>query len=434
MITGAHGRLRAAAVGLAAGVLALVAGVTPANAGPAIPSMPQTDAVDTTPRVVDDAVVPESGVRELHQVGSLMYAGGEFHQVLNAARTASYTRHNLFSFDADTGEVTDWAPAVDGAVYAMEPSAGGRYLYVGGNFRTFDGVAANGLVRYDLSRQRVDPTFHSAVPATQVSDLQLVDGRLFVSGILPGGIASVDRVTGARTTYLDGVQATGEETGYRTRVYRFAVNPARTRMVVIGSFTALGGYARQQAAMVRLRDTAARVSPWKSPRWNRDCNQHLRWYTRDVDWSPDGRYFVIVTSGAGYPGTRRLCDTMSRWSPVEATGQQPAWINYSGGDTFHSVNVTDRAVFAAGHIRWLDNPLGQDSKGPGAVDRLGMGAVDPTTGKALSWNPTKSTEGGLGAYDLYFTGRGLWVAHFERYLGTGPNGRELHEGLGLLPF
>ena len=185
--------------------------------------------------------------------------------------------------------------------------------------------------------------------------------------------------------------------------------------------------------MVRLGTTTS-VSPWFSTRWNEDCASSLQFYTRDVDWAPDGSYFAIVTTGAGFPGTTKLCDTITRWNPVETGSQQPVWINYSGGDTFHSVVATNRAVIAAGHIRWLDNPLGRESKGPGAVDRLGIGAVNPVTGRALSWNPTKSTEGGLGAFDLYFTSRGLWVGHFERYLGTGPNGRELHEGVGLLPY
>jgi hypothetical protein len=417
-------------------VAALTAGQVPAHAGTTIGSMPQTNAVDTTPRVVDDAVVTEAGVRELNQVGSTMYAGGAFNKVQNAARTASYTRRNLFSFDATTGAVSSWAPAVGGAVYAMEHSADGRYLYIGGDFSSFDGQTVNRLVKYDLSLRRVDPTFHSPVSATRISDLQLVGGRLFVAGIFPGGITSLDPTTGQRdpSKYFDAVQATGSESGYSTRVYRFAVNPAATRMVVIGSFTAVGGQPRQQAALVRLGSTAASLSPWSSSRWNEDCNSGLQWYTRDVDWAPDGSYFAIATTGAGWPGTPKLCDTLTRWNPVEAANQQPVWINYSGGDTFHSILVTNRAVIAGGHFRWLDNPLGNDTKGAGAVDRLGLGAVDPVTGKALSWNPTKSVEGGLGAFDLYVTSRGLWVAHFEKYLGTGPSGRELHEGLGLLPF
>ena len=185
--------------------------------------------------------------------------------------------------------------------------------------------------------------------------------------------------------------------------------------------------------MVRLGATAASVSGWSSPQWNAQCSPRLLWFTRDVDWSPDGRYFAIVTTGAPfYPA---LCDTITRWNytegVTETATQQPAWINYSGGDTFHSVVVTNLAVIASGHFRWLDNPEGRDSAGPGAVARLGIGAVDPVTGKALPWNPGKSVEGGLGGFDLYFTSRGLWVAHFEQMLGTP---RELHPGLGLLPY
>ncbi len=420
---------------VASAVLALGLVASPATAGPVIPSIPRTDAVDYTPRVLDDATVTESGVRELHQVGTTMYAGGHFHTVSNAARTATYVRNNLFAFKVGTGAVTSWAPNANGAIYALEPSADGRYLYIGGDFRTFDGVAANHLVRYDLSAGRVDPTFRFTPTVSRVSDLQVVGGRLFVSGTFPGGIMSVDPTTGARTSYLNAIAATGQQTGYSTRIFKFAVNPAQTQMVVIGSFTAVGGYARQQVAMARLGSAAASLTQWTSTRWNETCNKGLLWYSRDVDWSPDGSYFVVVTTGAGYPGTIKLCDSASKWTPANAPNQQPVWVNLTGGDTLFSVNVTDRAVFVSGHNRWLDNPLGRDTKGAGAVDRQGIGSIDPVSGKATSWNPSKSTEGGLGGFDLYFTSRGLWVAHFERYLGTGPTGaRELHEGVGLLPF
>ena len=46
---------------------------------------------------------------------------------------------------------------------------------------------------------------------------------------------------------------------------------------------------------------------------------------------------------------------------------QPTWINWTGGDTLYSVAVTGPAVYVGGHQRWLDNPLGHDSAGPGAV-------------------------------------------------------------------
>jgi hypothetical protein len=148
-----------------------------------------------------------------------------------------------------------------------------------------------------------------------------------------------------------------------------------------------------------------------------------------VDFAPDGSYFVVATSGAGFPNTLKLCDTVSRWETVDSPGRQPTWINYSGGDTFHSVTATNLAIFASGHFRWLDNPLGRDTKGTGAVDRRGIGAMDTVTGKALDWNPGKGIEGGLGGYDLFFNSQGLWVGSHERLLAN-----EVHEGLGLLPF
>jgi hypothetical protein len=65
-------------------------------------------------------------------------------------------------------------------------------------------------------------------------------------------------------------------------------------------------------------------------------------------------------------------------------------------------------VYVQGHQRWLDNPQGHDNAGPGAVSRPGIGAIDPTSGKALAWNPTKDR--GVGGKDLLVTARGLWVA------------------------
>ena len=84
------------------------------------------------------------------------------------------------------------------------------------------------------------------------------------------------------------------------------------------------------------------------------------------------------------------------------------------------------AVYVQGHQRWLDNPFGRDSAGPGAVSRPGIGAIDPVTGKATSWNPTK--ERGVGGKDLYVTSQGLWVGSDTNYIGG-----EFHPRLALMP-
>ena len=88
--------------------------------------------------------------------------------------------------------------------------------------------------------------------------------------------------------------------------------------------------------------------------------------------------------------------------------------------------ATDVAVYVQGHQRWLDNPQGSNAPGPGAVSRLGIGAISPTTGLALAWNPTK--ERGVGGKDLYVTSQGLWVGS-----DTNRIGGETRRRIALLP-
>ena len=53
---------------------------------------------------------------------------------------------------------------------------------------------------------------------------------------------------------------------------------------------------------------------------------------RDVDISPDGGYFVVGTTGAYRAGS--LCDATSRWElGPTGSGQQPTWVDSTGGDT-----------------------------------------------------------------------------------------------------
>ena len=143
----------------------------------------------------------------------------------------------------------------------------------------------------------------------------------------------------------------------------------------------------------------------------------------------DGSWFAFVSTGfvpqAGGVG-RDLCDAAARFQTNVANPTGPTWINYTGGDTLHSVAATDVAVYVQGHQRWLNNPQGRDSAGPGAVSRPGIGAVHPTTGLALSWNPTKDR--GVGGKDLYVTSQGLWVGS-----DTNRIGGETRRRIALMP-
>jgi hypothetical protein len=363
-----------------------------------------------TPNVEGDAVVAKPAVHALEQLGGTVYAGGKFHSVANADRTTIQTRRNIMAFSATTGALTSFAPELDGTVWAIEAS--GSSLYVGGDFKTVNGVTRKKLVKLDATTGQVDTTFQPTIKSGNVTEIRLVNGRLIVGGKLPGKLLALDPATGADTGYLDlGITGRVADNAGPTKVYKFAVNPAGTRLVALGNFTSVAGEKRWQAFMIDLGSTGVTLNPWYyQPLENLCAARSLPAYLRDVDFSPDGSYFVFVSTGfvprTGGVG-RDLCDATARFETSVSQPDRPTWINYTGGDTLHSVAVTGAAVYVQGHQRWLDNPLGRDSAGPGAVSRPGIGAIHPTQGTALPWNPTKTR--GVGGKDFLVTDAGLWV-------------------------
>ena len=388
--------------------LALAAPVTGSIAQPAVVT---TTPSATTPHAVDDGVVANAAVHTFSQVGDVMYAGGKFHSVENPQRTTTTVRTNLFSFDVATGQPTSWAPHVNGEVFRtlhVDP-----YLYVGGSFTSADGVTGR-LVRYrvDSGTPVIDTTWSAQGIKGRVQDLDLVGGRLLVAGAFKRRLVALDPATGLDTGYID-LAITGSvklDGAGPTEVFRIAVSPDGNRLVGIGNFTGVGTATRHRAFMLDLGPGSATVAPWYyAPLVNNCRASSLRAQLRDVDFSPDGSYFVLVATGF-LPATgglfRDICDAAARFDTTVANPNRPVWINYTGGDTLHSVAVTGAAVYVGGHQRWLDNPWGTDSAGSGAVPRPGVGAINPVTGKALAWNPTKTR--GVGTKAIYATQDGVW--------------------------
>ena len=155
-------------------------------------------------------------------------------------------------------------------------------------------------------------------------------------------------------------------------------------------------------------------------RWNFDT------YLRGVDFSPDGSYFVVVTSGR-LAGAQRMCDTAARFNMAGAGAHNPGWVNHTGGNSLLSVAVTGPAVYVGGHQQWVDNPYGDKSAGPGAVSRPGIAALDPVTGHALAWNPTRSR--GEGTRALVACSAGLLIGS-----DTDRLGHEYHGRIGMFPL
>jgi hypothetical protein len=409
--------------------IAAILGVPSAAASIAQPAVVIENPVNYTPNVVDGGGIDHTEAYAVAQLGDTTYVGGTF-ALVQPPGGSTVSRSNIVAFSATTGALTSFAPSIDGPVWAI--ATDGTSLYVGGQFTTVNGVSHRALVKLNPTTGAVDTSFNANFKSGKVTEVRLVNGRLIVGGGVPGHLLALNPATGADTGYinLDIAGSVASNAG-ATDVYRFAVNPGQTRLVALGNFLTVNGQVRARAFMADLGPASATLDPWYYQRLTRACRAtKIPQQLRDVDFSPDGSYFVFVASGyipqSGGLGLD-VCDAAARFETNVASPSAPTWIHYTGGDSLYSVAAGGAAVYVQGHQRWMDNTYGNNSAGPGAVDRPGIAALDSNSGLALSWNPGKTRAN--GGRDLLATPAGLWVASDgARFDG------ELHDNIAFCPL
>ncbi len=362
-------------------------------------------------------------VASIAQVGNQMILGGSFTTARNDDSQTQVTRNRLLAFDADTGQIsTTFRPDPDGAVSAVIPAGDGVSVYVAGSFSSIGGVARTNVARVRVSDGAVITAFDAGSVTGRVKDLRLAGGRLWLAGMFTHvegraqkGLATVNPTTGAFDPYMR-LTIAGVHNGGYTGLRKIDVSPDGSRLVGIGNFDTLDGVKNRQLFMLDLSGATATPSQFRTTFYETTCNRVFDSYMRDLDFSPDGSFFAITTTGA-YGGSTTACDTTARFETA-ATGAdvRPSWVDTTGGDTTYAVEITDSVVYTGGHARWQNNPFAGDRAGPGAVSRPGIAALDPLNGLPLSWNPTRTR--GVGVFDFLVTSRGLWVASDTDRIGS----------------
>lgn len=423
-VEGRRGRRTRIRRGLVAAALLVVgglglAGVEPAQvasaSGPAHATLVADLPTTTTPHVTN------GDVRSVAVAGNVVVLGGDFTQSTDPDGTR-VDRSYLLAFDRTTGRILrGWAPQLDDEVYAVEAAPDGQSFYVGGRFNRVDGISQLKVARISATDGRVMP-FRSGFDAV-VTALAVSGDRLYAGGVFnrvqgrDRRVVALDLETGDvdddMAVPFEGVHRTGGD----GKIWRIEPSPDGQHLVVVGSFATVGGQPRNQ--IVKL-DTggggAVTVDPWSTTGFSGYCAS-FQDYVRDVSYSPDGSYFVVGTTGAKGTGLGGLCDSVSRWADTETPNSQPQWVEYSGGDTYYSVEVTGAAVYVGGHFRYSNNSYGTDSLGPGGVETTGIASLDPTNGLPLSWNPGRDR--GRAVWQLRATPDGLYVASDTDRIANG---------------
>jgi hypothetical protein len=422
-------RVRRCIATTAAGLLVALALVVDAPQAQAVNAQ-QTkivndDPVNYTPHVLDGRV------NAIVQIGNTMYAGGNFTTVEEAGSSVQLTRRGLFAFNASTGAISpSFAPSFDGNVLALAVAPDGN-LFVGGGFNTISGVTKRKIAKLNASTGAVITGFNANAGGF-VFDLVVRNNKLYMAGafttirgVAQQMLAVVDVNTGALLPDIHSsfsVIRTGQ-----LRVKKIDVTPDGRRLVAIGNFQVVDGQDRKQIVMFDLTTTPATVANWQTNQYPQVDSAGTSWcsstYDTYVDFSPDGNWFVVVTTGAFR--ANRLCDSTTRWE-TNATGSNllPTWVDWTGGDSLTAVVVTGNAVYVGGHQRWENNPYRGDAAGPGAVPREGIAVLDPINGLPYNWNPGRTR--GKGVFGFLGTNDGLWVGSDTDVLGG-----ETHRKLGF---
>ena len=385
----------------------------------------------------------------INQVGSQIFTGGSFSNEQNHGSSTVVKQKYLFAFNAGTGAInTAFAPVLDGTVQSIEPGPTSATVYVAGSFNTVNGVKSKSIVQLNTSNGSIAAGWKPAVPngvgqAIRYANNQLLLGGDFstVGGTAHSGLVGLNPTTGAMTSYTK-VQFTGHHNyngsgaNAGVGVNAMTVSPDGTRLVAIGNFKNADGVQHDQIAMLDLSGTTATLDQnWNTNQYTAACyNNAYDSYVRDVDWAPNGDYFVVGAtggSGSNTDGSRSLCDSASRWSATDTGADvHPTWVDYTGNDTILSVAITNTVVYVGGHQRWLNNPNAYDSAGAGAVPRPGLAALDPASGLPLTWNPGRNPRG-AGAYALFASATDLYVGSDTMYFG---NYKYLHKRIGYFPL
>lgn len=393
------------------------------------PKLVSDNPANWTPNVLDGQV------ESIVQVGNRIVVGGTFTQVQEAGSGKPVlNRSGVFSFNATTGVIdAGFAPSFDAAIKVVVPAGDGTSVFVGGNFSTVNGTTSRRVTRVNLSNGAITSGFRPASFDGAISDLRLVGSNLVVAGRFLNvggqprtGLASLNPATGAVTGFVN-FSVTDPRAG-TMNVQKIDVTPDGSRLVAIGNFSKIDGADRPQLAMFDTAGPTATLADWRTPFYALDkCSSAFWSYMRDLDIDPTGTYMVVTTTGA-YGGPDSPCDVEARFE-INQTGSDiaPTWRSYTGGDTTYAVAITGTVVYVGGHMRWMNNPFAGDAKGPGAVDRPGIAAIDPRNGIPFSWNPGRDR--GVGVFDMLATSDGLWIgSDTDRVAG------EVHKKLAFFPL
>ena len=199
-------------------------------------------------------------------------------------------------------------------------------MFAGGSFTKINGIAQKSLVKLRLSDGARITAFKGKTNA-RVKDMAVSGGRLYIggtfktaNGVARSALAAVDPVTGALPADVN-LAITDPGAAPSTSTSSTSSSTSQV-MIAIGNWT-YGRPARPDRHAQPGHQPGHRLA---TTRYRQQCAKVFGTYMRDIDISPDGSYFVVGTTGAyrvgkGLRRRRPLGDRRHRRRPAADLGR-----------------------------------------------------------------------------------------------------------------
>jgi hypothetical protein len=334
-------------------------------------------------RKPDAAWQADGRVYAVARAGNRIYLAGDF-KALTDGHGHSVPRTRLAALDASTGApINSWTPNASGIVRAIEPSADGSEIFIGGDFDSVNGQSRHRLAAIRASDGGTVRDWSPTASGGSVYSVKVYGGTVYVGG----GFTSVSGTKLPRLAAIDartGSPLHGFDPQPDATVRGVSVSPDGGIVYLGGKFSHVNGASRRNAAAVDASSGAVK------------------------SWSPDPGYpllDIVATSTGVYLAGAGGGGTLGAFDAVPSDSKQ--WEIHSDGN-FQAVGVLGDTVYGGGHFDKI-----------GTTTRHKILAVTRGSGHLESWDPgANSSVGvrGLLGYGnkLYMTGDFTSVAGSAR--------------------
>jgi hypothetical protein len=335
----------------------------------------------------------DDSVNALATAGNVVYAGGLFTRIRPSGQEIGQgeaIRPYVASFNRSTGAPSGWAPRLNGAVWAIATSADGKWVVIGGDFTSIDGLPRNRVAMFNATNGRL--TSWNPSVSYRVSALAISGNTVYLGG-------SFGRVGGTTRNRLAAVSLNGALLPWNPNadddVHAIDLTDDGKRIFVGGGFTKVGGGNHYALAMLNLTNGNAYAMPAAAaiPPPTDECVSRVK----DIDTLGNRVYVANAGSGTGcYDGVLA----------ADATSGKLVWQSKCLGAT-EAIKALGGWLYKGSHAHDCRK---DGSFGDGAGIRHLL--VESTAnGKFGPWFPNTDVGGTTEVGPLAFTsgGNDLWV-------------------------